>query len=255
MLMPAVTFTVYAIVQKVSGGNSFGVAQAFTALTVINILQEPIMTLTGAWASLAAGLACLDRIQAFLLKEKRTDYRNLVSRPITASNTPSSAAESVHEVSEKQEQPWIKVRDADFGWKTNEPIIKAATYDIMPGELTIVVGPVASGKSTMLKALLGETRMFTGSVEFTIPEEIAYCDQDAWLLNRTIKENILAFEDMHQDFYDQVLAACQLTEDLAQLPKADETLIGSQGVSLSGGQKQRVVSVPPFSISEDRHDG
>src|SRR3569833_2547722 len=78
--MPAVTFTVYAVAQKLSGGGQFGVVEAFTALSLLNILVQPVMDLTTAWTSLSSALACLDRIQAFLLKENRDDYRMLMSR-------------------------------------------------------------------------------------------------------------------------------------------------------------------------------
>ncbi|KAH8881696.1 P-loop containing nucleoside triphosphate hydrolase protein [Thozetella sp. PMI_491] len=244
LLMPAVTFTVYAIAQKVSGGNQFGVAQAFTSLSLLSVLISPVMDLTTAWAQIAAALACLDRIQAFLLKEKREDYRTLLPRGDNGSFTTRESTFGPEDASEKGEKPdqaVIKVRGANFGWNEETAIVKDVDMDIYPGQLTMIIGPVASGKSTLLKALLGEARMLAGSVEFTIPEEVAYCDQDAWLLNRTIKENILAFDEYHKEFYDSVVKACQLLEDLAQLPKGDDTLIGSQGVSLSGGQKQRVV--------------
>ncbi|KAK3935755.1 P-loop containing nucleoside triphosphate hydrolase protein [Diplogelasinospora grovesii] len=243
LLMPAVTFTVYAIAQHVSGGNQFGVAQAFTSLSLLNVLIMPIMDLTTAWANVSQALACLDRIQAFLLKEKRKDYRTLVSDSDAGSSTTAAPNTDEDDAEKpKTEQPWIKVRGGNFGWKKDAPaIIKDVDIDIMPGQLTLIVGPVASGKSTLLKALLGEAIMLSGSVELTIPEEIAYCDQDAWLLNQTVKENILAFEEYNKEFYDSVIQACQLTEDLEQLPSGDDTLIGSKGVSLSGGQKQRVV--------------
>ncbi len=66
LLLPAVTFMVFAIVQKASGSNQFTVAQAFTALSLLNILVVPVMDMTQAWTSLSSALACLDRIQVFL---------------------------------------------------------------------------------------------------------------------------------------------------------------------------------------------
>ena len=252
--MPAVTFTTYAIVQHIQGTNSFSVAQAFTSLSLLNILIGPVMALTGAWTNLASGLACLDRIQAFLLKEKRQDYRTLIARSDAGSFTTRDSALRTDDASEKFDKPGkpiVTVRGANFGWKEEAPIIKDVDLDIMPGELTMIVGPVASGKSTLLKALLGEARMFSGSIEFSIPEEIAYCDQDAWLLNRTVKENILAYEEYSEKLYNSVVRACQLEEDIDQLPKKHDTMIGSKGVSLSGGQKQRVVS-PDFHNYVDR---
>jgi ATP-binding cassette, subfamily C (CFTR/MRP), member 1 len=87
--MPAVTFTVYAIAQKVSGTNlsQFSVAQAFTALSLLNVLVQPVMDLTVAWTNLSSALACLDRIQNFILKESRDDYRILVSHDHVSSST------------------------------------------------------------------------------------------------------------------------------------------------------------------------
>ncbi|KAK0615109.1 P-loop containing nucleoside triphosphate hydrolase protein, partial [Bombardia bombarda] len=246
ILMPAVTFTVFAIAQSISGGSQLSVAQAFTSLSLLNILFMPIMNLTRVWTDVMAAMACLDRIQAFLLREKREDYRTLVSYPGSASSMNKDSSTEIDdrlEKKEKVEEPWIQVRGGGFGWSKDpetQPIVKNLDFDIMPAQLTIVVGPVASGKSTLLKALLGEAYMLSGSVELTIPEEIAYCDQDAWLLNQTVKENILAFEQYDKGFYDQVIQACQLNEDLELLPSGDDTLIGSKGISLSGGQKQRV---------------
>ncbi|KAK3349718.1 hypothetical protein B0T25DRAFT_570325 [Lasiosphaeria hispida] len=62
LLMPVVTFTVYAIAQQVSGGNQFGVAQAFTSLSLISVLMFPVMNIGTAWPSITSAVACLDRI-------------------------------------------------------------------------------------------------------------------------------------------------------------------------------------------------
>jgi ATP-binding cassette, subfamily C (CFTR/MRP), member 1 len=250
--MPAVTFTVFAIAQKLSGGAQFNVTQAFTSLSLLNLLVQPVMDLSIAWTTLSSGLACLDRIQAFLLKENREDYRILASHSDNASfSTRISTEKQGHfeklennEIQENTETPLVKIRGGCFGWKQDpdSAIIKDIDLDIMPGELTLIVGPVASGKTTLLEAIVGEARIFSGSVELTVPEEIAYCGQDAWLLNQSVKENILAFERYSKDFYEEVIEACQLEEDLRYFPKGDDSIIGSRGISLSGGQKQRVVS-------------
>jgi len=234
--MPAVTFTAYAIAQKVSGGPQFNVIQAFTSLSLLNLLVQPVMDLTIAWTTLSSGLACLDRIQRFLLKENREDYRILAS--------PTEMPTTL--LAEKPDQivkPFVKIRGGSFGWKKDSDLatIKDINLDIMPGELTLITGPVASGKTTLLEAIVGEARIISGSVELTVPDEIAYCGQDAWLLNQSVKENILAFESYSKDFYEEVIEACQLEEDLRYFPKGDDSIIGSRGISLSGGQKQRVV--------------
>jgi ATP-binding cassette, subfamily C (CFTR/MRP), member 1 len=243
--MPAVTFTVFAIAQKVSGGAQFNVIEAFTALSLLNLLVQPVMDLTIAWTTLSSGLACLDRIQAFLLKEDREDYRMLASHTDHSSFTIKTFPEKPRST----EAPFVKIRGGSFGWRKDpeSAIVKDIDLDIRPGELTLIVGPVGSGKTTLLEAIVGEARILAGSVELTCPEEIAYCGQDAWLLNQSVKENILAFEAYSKDFYDDVIEACQLEEDLRYFPKGDDSIIGSRGISLSGGQKQRVVSRYPIT--------
>ena len=69
---------------------------------------------------------------------------------------------------------------------------------------------------------------------------IAYVPQSAWLLNATIRDNILFGEAFEEERYEWVITACALRRDLDNLPGGDLTEIGEKGVNLSGGQKQRV---------------
>ncbi|KAH8891756.1 ABC transporter [Thozetella sp. PMI_491] len=241
LLLPAVTFTAYAIAQKVSGSSDFDIAKAFTALSLLNILIVPLMDMTQAWTSLSSALACLDRIQSFLLKEDRVDYRILASNSRSSSfSKTETKANSFDE--QRADEAVIKIRKGCFGWNKELDVatLEDIDLDIMPGKLMMVVGPVGSGKTTLLESIIAEARIISGSVEVTIPEEIAYCGQDAWLLNQSVKENILAFQAYSEDFYQDVVEACQLNEDFRQFPKGDDSIIGSRGISLSGGQKQRV---------------
>ncbi|KAL5474531.1 hypothetical protein EMCRGX_G026489 [Ephydatia muelleri] len=101
-----------------------------------------------------------------------------------------------------------------------------------------VVGPVGSGKSTLLQCVLGELHPVHGTVD--VKGKIAYASQDPWLFTGTLRENVLFGCPLYVDWYDAVLDACALHQDIEQLPNGDLTLIGERGVTLSGGQKARV---------------
>lgn len=113
------------------------------------------------------------------------------------------------------------------------------------GSLNMILGPVGAGKSILLKAILGEIPLISGSISVAA-SRIAYCAQSPWLVNATIQENITCSDvgtAIDENWYRTVVHACALDQDLQQLPDSDRTIIGSRGVTLSGGQKQRVVRI------------
>ena len=61
-------------------------------------------------------------------------------------------------------------------------------------------------------------------------------------MNETIRNSIVASEGYDERWYRTIVRACALEQDLGQLPRGDQTVIGSKGVALSTGQSQRVVS-------------
>jgi ABC-type transport system involved in cytochrome bd biosynthesis fused ATPase/permease subunit len=113
---------------------------------------------------------------------------------------------------------------------------------VRAGELLAVVGPVASGKSSLLAAMLGEVRLVAGSVERTggSAAPLALCAQQPWVLNDTLRANVLFGAPHDADRLAAVLDACALRPDLAALPLGELTEVGERGVTLSGGQKARV---------------
>lgn len=116
--------------------------------------------------------------------------------------------------------------------------------------ITIIAGPIGSGKSTILKAILGELP-YQGEISISTPL-MAYCAQTPWLVNESILKNVCGLTEIsliNEAWYDSVIHACALDEDLKLFPEGDRTVIGSRGITLSGGQKQRLVS----SSSSHRH--
>ncbi|KAF9442979.1 multidrug resistance-associated ABC transporter [Macrolepiota fuliginosa MF-IS2] len=119
------------------------------------------------------------------------------------------------------------------------------------GELTVVTGPTASGKTALLMALLGEMTITAGKIimhkdpsridsENGLMHAISYAAQSPWLRHQSIKDNILFGYPYDEERYKAVVEACALNPDLEMLEDGDETEIGARGVSLSGGQKARV---------------
>ncbi|GJD02568.1 ABC transporter [Colletotrichum higginsianum] len=238
IMTPSITFAAFAVVQKLSGGPPLNVVQAFTSLSLLGILISPVTELVMIPNNLGSTIGCLDRIQEFLVREKRDDYRRLTPR-----RPPTRGHDGETTESPARPQPLITVSDGSFGWRAAEPILHGLNLDIRPSTLTILVGPVGSGKSTLLKSLVGETHRIAGSVEYhTATADVAYCDQDPWILNQSIRDNICGGSGAGHDpgLYGKVIRACQLEEDLGLLPQGDETLVGTSGAALSGGQRHRV---------------
>ena len=102
----------------------------------------------------------------------------------------------------------------------------------------MVVGKVGCGKSSLLAAVLGEMKKEAGVV--CLAGSVAYAAQQPWIVNATVKENILFGRELDVERYEQVLHVCALTQDLDVLPAGDETEIGEKGINLSGGQKARI---------------
>jgi len=111
-------------------------------------------------------------------------------------------------------------------------------FTIPKGSLTVIVGAVGSGKSSLLAGILGEMKRQAGSVE--IAGSVGFCPQQAWIQNATLKDNVLFGLPFDQKKYDDVIRTCALTADIDVLPARDLTEIGEKGINLSGGQKQRV---------------
>uniref|UniRef100_A0A673JB78 Multidrug resistance-associated protein 5-like n=1 Tax=Sinocyclocheilus rhinocerous TaxID=307959 RepID=A0A673JB78_9TELE len=109
---------------------------------------------------------------------------------------------------------------------------------IRKGSLVGVCGGVGSGKSSLLSALLGQMTLLGGSV--AINGDFAYVAQQAWILNDSLRENILFGRKYIEEKYNAVLEACCLFPDIIELPYGDMTEIGERGANLSGGQRQRV---------------
>ncbi len=141
--------------------------------------------------------------------------------------------------------PLAEFSDAAFTWKAGtEPTLNGLSFTLDRGKLIGVCGPMASGKSSLLLALLGELHCTVGSARMsdTWTEPVAYSPQKYWLQTGTVRENICFAEPMSSggsDWLEQVVECCGLDHDVAAFGGLDHD-IGEEGTSLSGGQKARL---------------
>ncbi|KAI9353043.1 P-loop containing nucleoside triphosphate hydrolase protein [Zopfochytrium polystomum] len=119
-----------------------------------------------------------------------------------------------------------------------QPQLRNIDLKVKKGSLTVIVGKVGAGKSSIMHGVIGDMKRLTGTVD--IYGTIAFSTQSAWLQNATVKDNILFGRPYDHRLYESVIYACSLTTDLKLLANGDMTQIGEKGVTLSGGQAARV---------------
>lgn len=243
------TFGAFAIVAKVRGDAViFTGSQAITTLSILGVLTLPLAELLGCIAPAFGTLACFKRVEDFLMLPERRDSRMVQGQrvlPVSESDLNSSEDIPLKDLTGRRpgQAGTVAITDGTFKWGEEAVLnnINTSTPETN-GSLTVLVGPIGCGKSSLLKAILGETGTESGVISLSHPD-IAFCDQTPWVMDASIRDNIVGeSRDDDEVWYDTVINACDLTEDLAALPEGDATLVGDKGLKLSGGQKQRIVS-------------
>jgi len=126
-----------------------------------------------------------------------------------------------------------RLKDDDEGSDSPQRSIYKALHsvsiDFRRGELTAIIGTVGSGKSALVQAIIKELPVASGRVVRRY-KTLAYAAQDPWIMDGTIKENILLGCSFDEKWYQEVVEACCLTLDFQQLRDGDKTLMGDRGV-------------------------
>lgn len=201
-------------------GHELKSVEIFTALTFFGLIRVPVTNyLPVAIERYAEMRAASKRIDAFM---------RLTNQP------EPSVSPTV------KENIAVSMTDASFAWTEERTCLSNITLQIQSGSLVGIVGPVGSGKSSLLSAILGEMKMLTGG-DRSVSGSFAYAAQSPWILADTIRANILLGQKFDEERYQLIIQACCLDVDLSTFGETgDATVVGEKGVNLSGGQKARI---------------
>ncbi len=148
---------------------------------------------------------------------------------------------------------FVSLKNISFGYsKLEAPLIKDFNLDLEPGKRIALVGATGSGKSTIAKLVAGLFEPWDGEILFDgkkrsdfspafIHHSLAMVDQDTWLFNDSIRENISLWNAKIPE--KQIVRAAKsamMHDDISSLNKRYSSIIEEGGRNFSGGQKQRI---------------
>lgn len=178
LVSPVITFAVF-IASARNGTTNPDPARMFTSLSLLFLVSDPLFNFFSGLIEFMTALGCLNRVEQFLLSPSRVDHRT--TRKIASASRPGSSSGSPE--SEKQiHEACICVHDGTFGWDAEgDPVLRNLQITIHPGDIVFVLGPVGCGKSTLIKALLGETPFSSGTTTLS-HLNISLCEQSPWIM-------------------------------------------------------------------------
>ncbi|CAD7704333.1 unnamed protein product, partial [Ostreobium quekettii] len=213
-IVAVTTFGVY-----IALGNNLDASKAFTSLVLFNILRFPLFQLPSLVNQLTSAGVSIKRMQEFLSSQEQPQMEAIPAAPA------GERAICMH---------------GDFSWNTSAPpCLTDINLDIPSGNLVAVVGSTGAGKSSLLTSMLGLTHQLSGE-PLMMAGSIAFVPQVPFIVNATVRENILFGCEFNEEKYAEAVEAANLLPDFQAMPGGDQTELGERGINVSGGQKQRI---------------
>ena len=235
MLVTLVTFTAYSFTLTPDSQHILSVDRVFFCLALFNYMRISLNVIPRFIGLVVNAIVAIRRIEDFLSSPDRVPFikctpNHLDNDKIAISMEKAILSWNQQGVSSELCRP-----------SSDSFILTIPHLQIPIGSLVAVAGPVGSGKSSFICALLQDMHLLSGSIQMSPKvRSIAYVPQQAWIMNRTFRENILFGKEYDDEKYHRIVTACELDQDVSRMPAGHSTEIGEHGVNLSGGQKQRM---------------
>lgn len=241
------TLIFYAVDARIRGKDSLDPNKTFTSIAIITLLTAPANMLLALFPQFASVYGCASRIQKYLLEPSRDDNRILLEAHPSLPGPNRNGRDGMNGTNGKP------TTDKSLAVNVENVVLRpAAAADICldgisvqlkKGSLNVICGAVGTGKTTLARAILGDVTPDSGLISVST-RRIGYCAQKPWLINASIKNIVCgpaSETEIDEGWYNTVIRACGLEEDIKHLSSGDSEAVGSRGATLSGGQRQRVV--------------
>ena len=219
-LMILIILTVFVLM-----GITITSVDLFVPLAVVNGLRGLLIFLPEALRYIGELSSSLQRLDNFL----SLDQADSAQLPV---------AQNEHRP--KPEDCSVTISNLTAKWhsKMEQNTLDQISASVKAGQLMAIVGPVGSGKSSLLLAILRELRPSSGSV--SVRGKVAYVSQKTWVFSGSLRQNVIFGSPYNKRRFDKVMQASAMQRDLDIMPYGEKTLIGERGVCLSGGQRARL---------------
>ncbi|MDG5799208.1 ABC transporter ATP-binding protein [Marinilabiliaceae bacterium ANBcel2] len=218
--------------------GTFSIGQLTEYIAYAALLAHPVMGLGWVLTVMQQGFVGVGSLQTIMNRKGADDGRKSLL------------------YSQKKElfDNGIKINNLSYSYQQGElPVISDISFDIKPGEIIGITGPLGSGKTTLINCINGYLRAGKGKVFFgdvdsdsvrikDIAASVRTVTQDVFLFSDTIENNIYfgSNDSFDSSKFKNVLYQSALSHEIEKFPKTEKTMVGEKGIMLSGGQKQRI---------------
>ena len=225
ILQFGVFFVAAALALSGKGGITAGTAIVFVQL--LNYVLGPIEAFPAFYAGTKSSFRLIDKLAAALSK-----------------NIPDEGEAIAPLLLEG-----IAIRDLGFSYEEGKPVLTDVDMDLKAGGCYALVGASGSGKSTLLNLLMASSKHYTGEICYdgrelrtvspgSLYDLVSIIQQNVFVFNSTIRDNITMFSDFPQDEVDRAVRMSGLSKLIGE--KGEGYLCGENGAGLSGGERQRI---------------
>ncbi|GAB6030687.1 hypothetical protein CHUAL_007541 [Chamberlinius hualienensis] len=204
--------------------NKLFQSQFYACFTLFNILQTNVTILFGRFLeNISYLLVAIERIQTILFLHEYSQSNSVKTTPV--------GTIALTNVISSWQRDYKPLEMSQFH-------IKVANLTLIKPSINMIIGPVGSGKSSLLLSILNEIYISSGTVKLN--GRMTYLPQEPWLYPATIRQNITFGLPFDQQRYQSIVYNCALQQDLEILTEGDMTLVDDKGLTLSGGQMSRI---------------
>jgi ATP-binding cassette subfamily C (CFTR/MRP) protein 1 len=240
---------VFALQAYLKGSESLDTVRTFTSLALIHLVAYPASRLLSAVPQVAATLGCFERIQHFLIRSEHVT-EDTGKTQLVAPNQSNGLlgghsgdieplfgncnTDDNHVNDRRTSETMTMAQHANIAIPSGKIILKDLNVSVLRGSILCITGPVGSGKSILLKALMGQINCLDGSVSLAGSSKVVgYCSQTPWIPHGTIKDIVCGLssddgENFDTTWYHTVLEACALIRDIESFTHGGATTVGSR---------------------------